>query len=1018
MAARITLHVDGDLSALQKELDKLKRKGLEFGKLNARNFQQPLGKIRGELGQFDKSLAASNARVLAFGASAGAVYAVQRAFAEMIKQTIAVEKSMAEINVILGASKKELASFGNELFAIASKTGKSFQEVAEAGSELARQGLSMEQTLKRTADAMMLARLGGMDVADAVNSITAALNGFNAAGLSSTSVIDKIIAVDQAFAVSAADLAEGLKRVGNTAQDAGVGFDQLMGIITAVQQKTARGGAVIGNALKTIFTRIQRPKVLESLNQLGVATTNASGAQLDAMSIMKNLAGTYDKLAGAQKAQIAELIGGVFQVNILKASLADLSAQYSVYGNATAVAGRASGEAEMRNASLNKTLSAALNETMQNVAKLAATMGKLTMEPAIKTILNLVNKITGVADSSDAEGQGSKIGEGILKGIGKFLSGPGLMLAGVALFQLFNNLRKFAGDALRTFSGLNATFNQQKSTQQQINQLLQANPAMLKKIESGELSIQQAGQMVLDLYRAQEKSLMAQERLAANVAAAMAKARGGGGGGGKKGGAKLATGYVPNFEGGGEVAAMGAAGYKQGDLRNPGVRTQKVYDGQGGSFLADVNRREKTNTVVGANGHKGTFVAPPKDSVAGKKFEQRIKKQLALGYYPNFAKKAPPAGAGGRAGRGALVQPGEGRGPRKGAATGNVNIQVDIDDKIAIISTAGGAEDMAGMVNNNFLPETLGVKIPKDKKSGVGVAKIGIRGVTSQTPGQLKDGEFDEIAEKRIGKALRNMAKDIMPKGIGTKVFPEGTAFWNAFKGDESGYPQTAGRLFEGVVKGILGEDSSNNATWDHETESFTKSPPTELLKSVFGADGYANLTKAIAVDSKRSPYSAGDTASSIANKIKQKDDASQKIRQEIEQEGAKALKQRVGTRGKARGFIPNFSALGDAIGREQAANTTRSAIRVGTDKKLAGGHNPLGIGVTNTRDEPRGLKDVLGMGYIPNFARMNFNTGGTVPSSTPVSNPSASAPAPAPKSAPGLVTHVKKHHRWWRWRW
>jgi TP901 family phage tail tape measure protein len=538
MSSRITLHVDGDLSALQRELAKLKKKGLDFGKLNAKNFQQPLGKITGQLGQFDKSLAASNARVLAFGASAGAVYAVQRAFAEMIKQTIAVEKAMAEINVILGASKKELASFGNELFNIAAKTGQSFADVAEAGSELARQGLNMEQTLKRTADAMMLARLGGMDVADAVNSITAALNGFNAAGLSSTSVIDKIIAVDQAFAVSAADLAEGLKRVGNTAQDAGVGFDQLMGIITAVQQKTARGGAVIGNALKTIFTRIQRPKVLEALNELGVATTNSSGAQLDAMSIMKNLSMTYDKLAGAQKAQIAELIGGVFQVNILKASLADLSAQYSVYGNATAVAGRASGEAEMRNASLNETLSAGLNETMQNVAKLAASLGKLTMEPAIKNILTLINKITGVADESDAEGQGSKIGEGILKGIGKFLSGPGLMLAGVALFQLFNNLRKFAGDALRTFTGLNATFNQQKSTQQQINQLLQANPAMLKKIESGELSIQQAGKTVLDLYRAQEKSLLAQERLAANVAAAMARARGAGGGKGG-GGARL-----------------------------------------------------------------------------------------------------------------------------------------------------------------------------------------------------------------------------------------------------------------------------------------------------------------------------------------------------------------------------------------------------------------------------------------------------------------------------------------------
>ena len=119
---------------------------------------KPLGKIKGDLGEFDKSLAASNARVLAFGASAGAIYAVQRALSETVRATIEVEKSLAEVNVILGTSQKKLAGFGNELFNIAKRTGRSFQDVAIAGGELARQGLSMEETLKRTSDAMVLAR--------------------------------------------------------------------------------------------------------------------------------------------------------------------------------------------------------------------------------------------------------------------------------------------------------------------------------------------------------------------------------------------------------------------------------------------------------------------------------------------------------------------------------------------------------------------------------------------------------------------------------------------------------------------------------------------------------------------------------------------------------------------------------------------------------------------------------------------------------------------------------------------
>ena len=104
---------------------------------------------------------------------------------------------------------------------------------------------------------MTLARLSGLGVEESVNAITAALNGFRNAALSSTAVIDKIIAVDQAFAVSGADLAEALRRVGSTAEGAGVGLDELLGIVTAAQQITARGGAVIGNSFKTIFTRIR-----------------------------------------------------------------------------------------------------------------------------------------------------------------------------------------------------------------------------------------------------------------------------------------------------------------------------------------------------------------------------------------------------------------------------------------------------------------------------------------------------------------------------------------------------------------------------------------------------------------------------------------------------------------------------------------------------------------------------------------------------------------------------------------
>ena len=92
----------------------------------------------------------------------------------------------------------------------------------------------MEETLKRTKDALILARLSGLDAAEAVNALTAALNTFTRVGLDSTTIINKLANVDAAFAVSSEDLAKALGRVGSSAVSAGVDLDQLLAIVTTL----------------------------------------------------------------------------------------------------------------------------------------------------------------------------------------------------------------------------------------------------------------------------------------------------------------------------------------------------------------------------------------------------------------------------------------------------------------------------------------------------------------------------------------------------------------------------------------------------------------------------------------------------------------------------------------------------------------------------------------------------------------------------------------------------------------
>ena len=104
-------------------------KGVDFGG-GARSLDKlsrPLGKITGQATEFQKSLEASNARVLAFGASVAVINKLSEAFQQLVTQTVKVEAQFAKINVvILGGTQKEIEAFGRGIFEVAKRTGNKF----------------------------------------------------------------------------------------------------------------------------------------------------------------------------------------------------------------------------------------------------------------------------------------------------------------------------------------------------------------------------------------------------------------------------------------------------------------------------------------------------------------------------------------------------------------------------------------------------------------------------------------------------------------------------------------------------------------------------------------------------------------------------------------------------------------------------------------------------------------------------------------------------------------------------
>ena len=557
-------------------------------------FSNSLGRITGQASEFKKSMDAATARVFAFGATAAVINGISQSFKSLVASTIEVEKSLIEINSIFGATEKQFASFRKSIFEVARNTGQSFAVVADGAAELARQGLSAEETAKRLNASLILTRVSGLDAVSSVNSLTAALNGFTSAGLTAETVVNKIIAVDTAFAVSAKDLAEGFQRAGSTAEDAGVSFDELLGLITSVQQKTARGGAVIGNAFKSIFTRLSRGTTISELQELGVQIdASQSGVQK-----LQALSSALERVADPNVAsKIKELAGGVFQINVVSAALKDLSSETSIFADAASKSATASNEAFSKNEALNKSLSAQINALIAGATNLAEKLGQLTLGPIISDLTSLADKFTGFLNNALDEDSGNSLIKGFFKGIAAFIQGPGIILVTGAFLNIFKIVAKFAKEGFQDLLKIGSGQEKIKSIEAGIVQLLSQDATLRKQLVSTTLTQAQKEQLVIQAIQRENALLKEQQAILAQLAASAARAGVTGFGAGKgfsgKKGKGFARGFVPNFavspqEEMMEVAGAAIHGYKAGK-----VKKGRIFDGSGGSFTGVFNSAEK-----------------------------------------------------------------------------------------------------------------------------------------------------------------------------------------------------------------------------------------------------------------------------------------------------------------------------------------------------------------------------------------------------------------------------------------
>ena len=96
---------------------------------------------------------------------------------------------------------------------------------------------------------MILAKVGAMESSQATELLTSTMNGYKFSVSEAIDVVDKMTAIDLKAATSTEELAVALSRTANMANNTGVSFNKLLGMIGTVSSVTRRSAETIRRSL-------------------------------------------------------------------------------------------------------------------------------------------------------------------------------------------------------------------------------------------------------------------------------------------------------------------------------------------------------------------------------------------------------------------------------------------------------------------------------------------------------------------------------------------------------------------------------------------------------------------------------------------------------------------------------------------------------------------------------------------------------------------------------------------------
>lgn len=223
--------------------------------------------LTGDASQLNSALNKTSARLKNFGSKAQAIGSKISRNLTMpltlvggasVKLAVDFDKSMTKIESLVGIAGEEVAKMGDTAKKMATDTGRSASEAADALFFITSAGLEGEQAMNVLNASLQAAAVGLGDTATVADLATSAMNAYGSDTLSASGATDVLVAAVREGKLESSELAGAMGSVLPIASNMGVSFNEV-GAAFAAMSRTGTNAAVASTQLRGILNGLLKP---------------------------------------------------------------------------------------------------------------------------------------------------------------------------------------------------------------------------------------------------------------------------------------------------------------------------------------------------------------------------------------------------------------------------------------------------------------------------------------------------------------------------------------------------------------------------------------------------------------------------------------------------------------------------------------------------------------------------------------------------------------------------------------